>query len=217
MGQNVRSWTKAALGHSLTVQQFRANHLAQDKTADYVIGGYLKKYGTLEDVGSMWITGKRYDVAIIENKQDALGTTAEKYAAKLKGYYDTTPIPPGSIPDAQPFAVADATQQAATTHLPLPRARPNNSRGDIRSAMAAQLPGSVAILAAGHFDSTAQLPKNVKNATEVASTAPSDSFEDRWNAVPVKKFGNVPSPNNVVEQRPAAKARTSQLLVNNFS
>lgn len=45
MQGNIPSWTKAALGHSITPQQFLNDPAAQDKTALYFLSGYYKKYG----------------------------------------------------------------------------------------------------------------------------------------------------------------------------
>lgn len=45
MGNNIASWTKAALGKSLTPAQFLASPKAQDATARHFLQGYYNNYG----------------------------------------------------------------------------------------------------------------------------------------------------------------------------
>lgn len=54
---NIPSWTKEALGHSLTWEQYRDDPAAQDKTARYIIGGYYDKYGAA-GAAAMWYSGQ---------------------------------------------------------------------------------------------------------------------------------------------------------------
>jgi hypothetical protein len=58
MGKNVPSWTKQALGKSMTPQQFLNDTKAQDAVARYFMGQHLDKYGTPEDVAAIWLSGK---------------------------------------------------------------------------------------------------------------------------------------------------------------
>ncbi|MFF3363589.1 transglycosylase SLT domain-containing protein [Streptomyces misionensis] len=57
MQANIPSWTKKALGYSMTWQQFRDSRSAQDAVARYILGGYLNKYGA-EGAASMWFSGQ---------------------------------------------------------------------------------------------------------------------------------------------------------------
>jgi len=57
MKANIPSWTKKALGYSLTWQQFRDSPAAQDKVARVILGGYYNKYGA-EGAASMWFSGQ---------------------------------------------------------------------------------------------------------------------------------------------------------------
>lgn len=57
MKANIPSWTKKALGYSLTWQQFRDSRAAQDKVAQVILGGYYNKYGA-EGAASMWFSGQ---------------------------------------------------------------------------------------------------------------------------------------------------------------
>ena len=45
MGQNVPEWTKAALGHSMTPQEFLASPQAQDAVFNHRFGSYVQNYG----------------------------------------------------------------------------------------------------------------------------------------------------------------------------
>lgn len=57
MKANIPSWTRRALGYSMTWQQFRDSRAAQDAVARYMLGGYLKKYGAA-GAASMWFSGQ---------------------------------------------------------------------------------------------------------------------------------------------------------------
>lgn len=57
MPANVASWTKAALGHSLTPQQYLSNPAAQDAVANKILGGYYDKYGA-KGAAAMWYSGQ---------------------------------------------------------------------------------------------------------------------------------------------------------------
>jgi len=57
MKANIPEWTKQALGHSMTWQQFRDSPSAQDKVAEFKIGGFFKKYGA-EGAAAMWLSGQ---------------------------------------------------------------------------------------------------------------------------------------------------------------
>lgn len=57
MKANIPSWTRKALGYSLTWQQFRDSKAAQDKVARVILGGYFRKYGA-EGAASMWFSGQ---------------------------------------------------------------------------------------------------------------------------------------------------------------
>lgn len=57
MKANIPSWTKRALGYSMTWQQYRDSPAAQDKVANYILGGYYKQYGAA-GAASMWFSGQ---------------------------------------------------------------------------------------------------------------------------------------------------------------
>jgi len=78
MKANIPSWTKRALGHSMTWQQFRASKSAQDAVARYVLGGYYKKYGA-EGAASMWFSGQPNPGSSASDG----GNTVYQYVAKV--------------------------------------------------------------------------------------------------------------------------------------
>lgn len=57
MKANIPSWTKKALGYSMTWQQFRDSRSAQDTVARVILGGYYKRYGAA-GAASMWFSGQ---------------------------------------------------------------------------------------------------------------------------------------------------------------
>lgn len=57
MKANIPSWTRQALGHSLTWQQYRDNAAAQDAVARYMLGKYYKQYGAA-GAAAMWYSGQ---------------------------------------------------------------------------------------------------------------------------------------------------------------
>lgn len=60
MGANIPQWTQEALGQRMTPQQFLANPQAQEKVFEHRFGGYLQRYGNMQDAASMWFSGKPF-------------------------------------------------------------------------------------------------------------------------------------------------------------
>ena len=87
MGANIPSWTKAALGRSLTPQQYLNDPKAQDAVAQLKMGEYLKKYGTVENVATAWFAGPG---AVGKNSKakDVVGTSVPKYIQNIRAIYD---------------------------------------------------------------------------------------------------------------------------------
>ena len=81
MGANIPSWTKNVLGRAMTIQEFLNDPVAQDKVAESVLGGYLKKYGNPQDAASAWFSGG--PLADNRNDKDVLGTTVPGYIAAI--------------------------------------------------------------------------------------------------------------------------------------
>lgn len=58
MGNNIPSWTKQALGYSMTPQQFLASPDAQEKVFEDQSNRNYAKYGNWDDVAAVWFSGK---------------------------------------------------------------------------------------------------------------------------------------------------------------
>lgn len=83
MGANIPSWTKGALGKSLTPQQFIADPRAQDNVFDHYFGKSVAKYGNPQDAASVWFTGRPLSRGA--GASDVLGTTGSSYVGKFNG------------------------------------------------------------------------------------------------------------------------------------
>lgn len=70
MGKNIPSWTKQALGTSLTPEEFLQNPEAQDAVAAYRMQMYYDKHGSWEDAASVWFTGRPLKKATSDNAAD---------------------------------------------------------------------------------------------------------------------------------------------------
>lgn len=86
MASNVPSWTKEALGKSLTPQQFLNSPEAQDAVAHYKMGQYYEKYGNWGDVASVWFSGRPLKKA--GNAKDVIGTSTPQYVKNVLAIYD---------------------------------------------------------------------------------------------------------------------------------
>lgn len=82
MPANLPEWSKAALGKVLTPEQFLADPDAQDRIFNHVFGGYVKKYGNLQDAASAWFTGRPITRSSARGR-DAHGTTGASYVDKF--------------------------------------------------------------------------------------------------------------------------------------
>ncbi len=81
MSSNVPSWTKGALGYSMSPSQFLASSSAQDAVFSKYFGASLAKYGNPQDAASVWFTGR--PLAQGAGAADILGTTGSSYVAKF--------------------------------------------------------------------------------------------------------------------------------------
>ena len=86
MGNNIPSWTKEATGRSYTTKQFVNDPKLQDRVAEYKMAQYYKKYGTLEDVASVWFSGRPVKKA--GGAKDILGTSVPQYIKNVRKYYN---------------------------------------------------------------------------------------------------------------------------------
>ncbi len=81
MGNNVPSWTKSALGYSMTPSQFLGSPSAQDAVFDKVFGGYVGKYGP-SGAAQAWFGGPG-SVGGSGLGRDMLGTSGNEYVSRF--------------------------------------------------------------------------------------------------------------------------------------
>jgi hypothetical protein len=104
MKDNIPSWTKRALGKSMTWQQFRASKSAQDAVARYILGGYYRKYGAA-GAASMWFSGQPNP-----NKAGSDGsTTIRNYVNVVIKYSNASKGLSGTSKTGSTYSVASAS------------------------------------------------------------------------------------------------------------
>jgi hypothetical protein len=103
MGANIPAWTQAALGRSLTPQQFLASPQAQDAVFNHQFGQYVQKYGP-QNAASMWLTGRTLANGGA-GATDQNGTSGQAYADQFTRNL-------GAAPASQ--AIAQATGSAGS-------------------------------------------------------------------------------------------------------
>jgi hypothetical protein len=86
MDFNVPQWTQAAIGKTLTPEQFLSDPDAQEAVFRHRFGSYVDKYGNPRDAASAWFTGG--PLAYGADKSDMFGTTGNSYVAKFDRYMD---------------------------------------------------------------------------------------------------------------------------------
>lgn len=85
MPGNLPSWSKAALGRAVSEQEFLSNPQIQDAIAQFKMNEILQKYGTVEDVASVWFSGK--PLAKAGNAKDVIGTSVPQYVKNVVANY----------------------------------------------------------------------------------------------------------------------------------
>lgn len=86
MGANVPSWTKEALGVSMTPQQFLKTPSAQDAVARFKMNQYYQKFGNIQDVAAVWLSGR--PLANNASKDQVTGISVPQYARRVLALYD---------------------------------------------------------------------------------------------------------------------------------
>lgn len=80
MGANIPSWTKEALGYSMTPSQFLNSPDAQEKVFEFQSMKNYSKYGNWDDVASVWFSGRP-----LSNNTSSDGyNTVPQYVAKVR-------------------------------------------------------------------------------------------------------------------------------------
>lgn len=80
MGANIPSWTKEALGYSMTPQQFLKSPDAQEKVFEFQSMKNYAKYGNWDDVASVWFSGK----PLSNNNASDGYNSVPQYVAKVR-------------------------------------------------------------------------------------------------------------------------------------
>ena len=83
MGSNIPSWTKEAVGRSMTPAEFLHDQGAQEAVASLKLGQYLTQYGNPQDAASAWFTGKPLSEGA--NLKDVNGVSGSQYVANTVG------------------------------------------------------------------------------------------------------------------------------------
>jgi hypothetical protein len=82
MKANIPSWTKEALGHSMTWQQFRDSPSSQDAVARYKLGKTYAKYGP-EGAAAVWFSGQPNPNSTASDAAAGGGNTVREYVDKV--------------------------------------------------------------------------------------------------------------------------------------
>jgi len=87
MGNNISSWTQAALGHSMTPQEFLNDPKAQDAVFNQRFGMYIQKFGNPQDAASAWFTGRPISASSAAARDlGGKGTSGAQYVALFNKY-----------------------------------------------------------------------------------------------------------------------------------
>lgn len=81
MGNNIPSWTKEALGKSLTIQQFVESPELQKSTVKFQITRHINASYSDSDIASIWFSGRPMKKA--GNAKDVYGTTVPMYVKRF--------------------------------------------------------------------------------------------------------------------------------------
>ena len=92
MGNNIPQWTQAALGQSMTPQEFLNNPEAQEAVVNHRLGGYLQQYGPA-GAARAWFTGSPTGTG-----KDVNGMSGDQYASlATQGMGAGGPAPGGAM------------------------------------------------------------------------------------------------------------------------
>lgn len=114
MGNNIPSWTKDALGKSLTADEFLKDKGAQDAVFKKQFGSSVAKYGNADDAASVWFTGR--PLAQGAGLKDVLGTSGSSYVDKFnKALPSSAPAAPTATAAMPQIQNLDASLQSFST------------------------------------------------------------------------------------------------------
>lgn len=86
MPGNLPQWSREALGREVSAEEFLNNPQIQDQIAQHQMNKIYNKYGTVEDVASVWFSGK--PLAKAGNAKDVLGTSVPQYVKNIRSIYN---------------------------------------------------------------------------------------------------------------------------------
>jgi len=86
MPGNLPSWSKQSIGRVVSDQEFLNNPRLQDQIAQYKMGKILAQYGNVEDVASVWFSGR--PVAKAGQARDVLGTSVPQYVKNITSIFN---------------------------------------------------------------------------------------------------------------------------------
>jgi hypothetical protein len=122
MGSDLADWTRQALGHSMTPQQFLGSKFAQDAVFQKIFGDYVQKYGP-GGAARAWFAGERG--MNNPNAKDPLGTTVAGYERTfntLMGQPPTTSLTTPMSATTPTVTPAPASPNVATVPGAVPAA-----------------------------------------------------------------------------------------------
>lgn len=86
MPANIPSWSKEALGKEISAEEFAANPELQDKIASFQVQKLIDKGHPIEDIPSIWLSGKPY--AGNNRKDKGTGISVPDYMKKFMTAYN---------------------------------------------------------------------------------------------------------------------------------
>ena len=86
MPANVPSWSKAAIGHSVTPAEFLASPEIQEKVFEKIFGDSVRRHGNLADALSEWHSGVDLKTATAQGRNDGNMSTADYVKKGMSAY-----------------------------------------------------------------------------------------------------------------------------------
>jgi hypothetical protein len=120
MGANIPSWTKQALGRSMTPEEFLADSDAQEKVFENQFERNFKKYGTLEDAASVWFSGRPLAQATKAGARDVNMGVPEYVQRVVGGMGPVRNVPTAPLTGVSPSLRALTEQPVNAMAPPLP-------------------------------------------------------------------------------------------------
>lgn len=89
MGANVRAWSLDIIGRTVEPAEFLASPALQDTIARTKFAELFARYGSVQDVASVWFSGR--PLARAGNDADVTGTTVPVYVQKVMQAFTNPP------------------------------------------------------------------------------------------------------------------------------